>query len=319
METLNILAQKLEEIDGPIYIAGHINPDNDSIGSCLTLGLALKKLGKEVYVLLEEKDKEILAVHKDHSLVTSEVIHDTYSFIANDLNETYRLGRYEEYFHKAKYTINIDHHQGNLTNADTIVSRPDLSSTCEIIYNLICIINRELLDNNIRESLYAGIMTDTGCFARRLSPNTLNIAQELINSGIDYEGIIRRAYSHRTMYELKALSKLVDNIQFDAFHYVVMDKTLPEFQDLSHNQIVKTIAEEIRKIEGIDIFLLIIKTGNNLHTKCMSNISKNANKIAELFGGGGHKGEAGFSSDKYSVDEVISTTKQFILNNAIEY
>ena len=130
-----------------------------------------------------------------------------------------------------------------------------------------------------------------------------------------YESIIKNTYSKRTLYELKALTRLVEEIQYDGFHYVIMDKTLPEFKDLSHNQIVKTIAEEMRKIEGIDVFLLIIKNGTNIHTKCMSNFSKNANVIASLFGGGGHKGEAGFSSDKYTINEIITGVKNFLNKN----
>ena len=161
-------------------------------------------------------------------------------------------------------------------------------------------------------------MTDTGCFARRLSDNTLNIAQELINNGVDYERIIRETYSHRSLYELKALSSLVDSLQYDGFHYVIMDKSLDTFKDLTHNQVMKTIAEEMRKIEGIDVFLLFIKDGDMLTTKCMSNISKNANIIASLFGGGGHKGEAGFTTNKYTIEEIVATVKDFVLYHETE-
>ncbi|MBQ7351279.1 MAG: DHH family phosphoesterase [Clostridia bacterium] len=314
MATLNTLKQELEKLQLPIYISGHITPDNDSIGSSIALGRLLEKIGKEVFVLLEDYDQDILDVHKNRHLVTNAISHTDYAFIALDLNEEYRLGRWETNFQSAKVKINIDHHQGNNTTADLIISQPEKSSTCEIIYNLYSEFDQNYLDTEICESLYAGMMTDTGCFARRLSTETLTIAQDLINHGINYEDIIRRTYSHRTLYELQALSMLVNNLQFDSFHYVVMDKTLPEFCSLTHNQIMKTIAEEIRKIEGIDVFILLIKDQDSLTAKCMSNISKNANIIAELFGGGGHKGEAGFTTTEYTIDEIISSVKDFLTN-----
>lgn len=34
-----------------ILISGHLNPDGDSIGSLLSLGMGLEKLGKRVYMV----------------------------------------------------------------------------------------------------------------------------------------------------------------------------------------------------------------------------------------------------------------------------
>ena len=37
-----------------IAISGHVNPDGDSIGSLLSLGLGLESLGKRVYMISRE-------------------------------------------------------------------------------------------------------------------------------------------------------------------------------------------------------------------------------------------------------------------------
>ena len=314
MENFKIFKKELNKIHLPIYICGHITPDHDSIGSSLSLGALLEKLGKEVYVLLEDNDMDITKVHHNLHLIAHDVAHNDYCFIALDLNESYRLGRYKKFYEKAEFKINIDHHQGNRTGADIILSMPQKSSTSEIVYNIICSYGREYLDLNICEDLYTGIMTDTSGFARRLSPSTLAIAQRLINKGVDYDYLIRETFSHRTLYELKALAELVNEIQFDeCIHYVVIDKSKAQYSELTHNQITKTIAEELRKIEDIDVFFIFILENNQITAKCMSNISKNANIIANIFGGGGHKGEAGFTT-KLTVNEIISETKKFLNN-----
>lgn len=303
----------LKELDLPVYIAGHINPDDDSIGSCLSMSYLLDSLGVHSLVLLDNKDKDVLKNHVIEAKITNSVLHEEYVFIALDLNETYRLNKFEKFYLDAKNTINIDHHQGNHTNADHILSVDTSSSTCEIIYKIIKEINESLLeDKALCQSLYTGILTDTKCFAKRLSPDTFTIAQNLINSGIDYESIIAKTIQYRTLYQFKALSKLIDELQIeDLFHYVVIDKTLPEYANLSHNDIVKILAEEIRKIDGIDLLLVLIKNGDKVTAKVASNITQNAHIIASHFGGGGHKGEAGFTTSM-TVEEILEDARGYL-------
>ena len=296
----------------PIYIAGHLKPDQDSVGSCLALAEFLKSKGKEVYVLIEEKDKDILSWKGDYSLVVFDKKHERYNFIALDLNEKKRLGAFEKDFDQAEYKINIDHHQDNKYEADFTLSIPGISSTCEIVFEVIKNDGKQVFTKDVCDYLYAGMMNDTNCFTRRLSSKTMTIAQKVINYGADYVNIIKKTFSERTMYWFKALAKLVNEMKFDEFHYVVVDKELEEFKNLSHNNIVKQIAEELRKIEGIDVFLVLIKNGNTIVAKVMSNISSIADKLAAEFGGGGHKKEAGFTVCDMTVDEIISKAKEFL-------
>ena len=296
----------------PIYIAGHIKPDQDSIGSCLALARFLNSIGKKAYVLLEDKDRDIINWQNDYSLIVNDVHDNVFNFIALDLNEKKRLGKFETYFDKALYTINIDHHQDNKNEANFTLSIPGISSTCEMIYSIIESYGKEYFSTPICENLYAGILNDTNCFTRRISSQTFKTTQKLINKGINYPYIIKKTLKERTMYEFKALSKLINQIEYDGFHYVIIDMQDENFKDLTHNQIVKKLAEDLRTIEGMDVFILLIKKDNIITSKCMSNISENADKIASLFGGGGHKKEAGFTTDNLSTDEIISKIKNYL-------
>lgn len=305
----------IKKIDCPIYIAGHIRPDHDSTCACLALARLLESQGKTAYVLLEESDKKIAGINIEQRFIVGHVNAQAFFMITLDLNENYRLGKFEKFLELAKGTINIDHHQGNKTNANLIISHPEKSSTCEIIYEIISSYGEKYIDKSIAEYLYTGIMTDTKCFSRRLSNKTLSIAQNLINKGVDYEKILSNTHNHRTIYQLKALSKLVLDLQeTEYFHYVVIDKTIPKFAKLTHNEIVKIIAEELRKIENIDILLIITMEKENITCKCISNISKNAHIIANIFSGGGHPGEAGFTTN-LSCQEILDKTTEFLKNN----
>lgn len=298
----------------PIYICGHIKADQDSVCASIALAEFLSYYKKQVYVLLSPRDYNILLWKPTTKFITDKVCHKDYVFVALDINETYRLGEFEKAYLDAKIKFNIDHHQGNETNADKILDVPFASSTCEVIYTLITRHNKNILTKDLCEYLYAGIFTDTNGLSRRLSTKTLEIVQKLINTGIDYTLINRQTLTIRSMYEFVALSKMVNLIVKEKkFHYLVVDKQKPEFKDLSLNTITKKLAEDLRKINEIDTFIVIIlHTDGTIVGKTMTNTTELACDIAKLFGGGGHKKEAGFTTTNFTVDQIVNLTSNFL-------
>lgn len=297
----------------PIYIAGHIKPDQDSICSCLALAEWLSLNKKTAYVLVKSGDENLIDWFGGSNLIKNKIDDEKYNFIALDLNDMTRLGDFYEGFKSANYSINIDHHQGNDYQANLTISQPNMSSTCEIIYEIIKSEKIAQLKKSICELLYSGMMNDTNCFSRRLSKNTMKIAQNLINCGVDYARIIKQTYSSRTLYSFKALAKIVSEINVkDGIYYSVIDKNLPEFSSLTHNQIVKQIAEDIRKIDSIDIYIMMIKTDDTIVGKVMTNISESACDIATMLGGGGHKKEAGFTIKNVMPNDIINKISNFL-------
>ena len=113
---------------------------------------------------------------------------------------------------------------------------------------------------------------------------------------------------------IRALSSLVDNIKYDMFHYVIVDMDDDKYNKLTFNQITKRIAEDLRTIEDLDIFVILIKYNGYIRAKTMSNKSECAHIIASLFGGGGHKKEAGFMIENSTIENIIETIKEYIKN-----
>ena len=72
-----------------------------------------------------------------------------------------RLGDAETYFQNAKKKINIDHHISNSGCGDVNLVRPEVGSACEVLYHIM---DAELIDKDIAEALYTGIIHDTGVF-----------------------------------------------------------------------------------------------------------------------------------------------------------
>jgi nanoRNase/pAp phosphatase (c-di-AMP/oligoRNAs hydrolase) len=68
----------------------------------------------------------------------------------------------------------------------------------------------------------------------------------------------------------------------------------------------------------MDVFIVLIKDNDTIVAKCMSNTSENADKIASLFGGGGHKKEAGFTVSNIEISTIIDKVKTYLKSNNLK-
>lgn len=294
-----------------IIIAGHENADMDSIGSSLAMAYFLNNLGKkDISVLLAEKDMYKIDWFGNEKFITNNTQKCNYVFIMVDLNRTDRLGEFESYFDNATLTINIDHHEDNKKQSNYIVEDVEISSTCEMIFNLFSCFDCKI-DKNIAELLYAGILTDTSGFSQRLTPKTLSIAATLLEYGIDYQNITKKTFLERTMPEVKALSKILNNINYDVFHYIIMDRKDPVFRELEYSLLFKKMSPILKNIEGIKVVGIFLIDNNEVFGEFKSNVDIDLAKIAKDLGGGGHKKSAGFRSS-LPLEEILKISKKYI-------
>ena len=151
------------------FIAGHLNPDGDSLGSTLTMTSLLERLGKEVYAYcapaIGNDLKFLLGLNKIHvGVLPDQPDFDT--VILLECSDRKRGGDLESVLSQAKTLINIDHHlvsddYGDLNHIDSVAS-----STAEIIFQFFEASGEENLLPTPDEAtcLYTGLVTDTGRF-----------------------------------------------------------------------------------------------------------------------------------------------------------
>lgn len=295
----------------PIIIAGHENADMDSIGASLSIAYFLEKIGKkDVTVLLAEKDMYKIRWFNQNKFLAQYTQKNNYVFIMVDLNRKERLNEFESYFDNASLTINIDHHEANKRECKYILEDSVISSTCEIIFNLFSYFNYKL-DKNIASLLYAGILTDTSGFSHRLTHKTLYIASKLLEYEIDYQYITKKTFLERTMPEIKALSKILDNIHYDIFHYVIMDRKDIIFRDLEYSLLFKKMVPILKNIEGVKVMGIFLVDNDKIFGEFKANADIDISKLAIQLGGGGHKKSAGFTST-LSLEKVLEISKDYI-------
>ena len=186
-------------------LAGHINPDGDTIGSCLALGMAIRQMGKHVAVKLDPFSSSLNIIPGRELLVDESYTHseDTVC-IALDCASPERLGETKKLFDESDYTICIDHHESNEGWAMYNLIEPNASSTAEMVYRIIEPITD--ISSDIATAIYAGMVTDTGGFRyNATAKSTMEIAARLMESGVPFTDVYSQLMHMHKFLEGKAL------------------------------------------------------------------------------------------------------------------
>lgn len=310
--------KKLKEVinnlsnENLILLGGHKNTDYDSICSTLSLTIFLNKIGNKALMLLEEKDYDKLKWFDNFNFIISEYnATDKYNFILLDSNRKSRLGIFEKYFDNSSIKINIDHHEDNKNESNYIFVDENISSTCEIIYNLISEYEN-MIDKDIATLLYAGIASDTNSFYKRVTPNTMEVASNLLKYNIDSEYIVKNVCKNMTLDESKILADMINNIKYDGFHYIVLDRNNELYKDVDYSVIFKKCASIIYEISDIKVLGLFLKElDGSISGLFRSNCEVDVDKLAKDLGGGGHKKASGFENN-LDIDNILDISKEYI-------
>ena len=171
---------------GRIGIGGHVRPDGDCVGACLGLWQYLRKCFPQAKVqVFLEKPADIFHEIKGFGEICSDFPDEEPFDVFFVLDSTVdRLGAGEKYAKAAAKTINIDHHISNQGSCQLNVIRPDVGSTCEVLYDLM---DLDKLDQDLAMAIYVGMIHDTGVFQySNTTPATLEKGARLIGYGFDF-------------------------------------------------------------------------------------------------------------------------------------
>lgn len=296
-----------------IFIVSHVQPDGDNIGSILALGLALKKIDKNIVVLKSD------TIPSDYLFLPNVDIIQDYSdkleidlLITLDSSDEDRLGKNKVLLEHAKTIINIDHHISNTNFGHINIVDSTAAATGELVYKIINRMNISI-DKDIGTCIYTAISSDTGSFMYdNTTSETHEIISELLKLGIDKSNININLYQNRsierTMLFIKALETL--NLYFD--NKVAVVKVTNKILEDSGSKMEDTegIVSFIREIRDVEIAILL-KEFNENEIKISMRSKKNVDvaAICHNFGGGGHVKAAGCT-----INSSMDTSEELILN-----
>ena len=132
---------------------------------------------------------------------------DSYELaISVDVSDVERLGKFKELYNTSISTACIDHHVSNKGFGDFCYIDPDASSACEA---LVDILDLEKISLNAAQSLYLGIVHDTGVFKYgATSRHTMEVAGALLEKGVDSAYIIDETFYKKSYKKSKTIMEM---------------------------------------------------------------------------------------------------------------
>ena len=311
-----------------IILTAHINPDGDALGSLLAFYFMIddfckkNNMEKMIKIVVDDKLPKYMRHFEDTELIWSyekfgeEFKHNFQNdekfdlFISLDCANEERYGKAIEIKKLSKKSINIDHHISNTEHADFNYVE-DICSTGELLHQFLEIFEIELREK-IAKYMYLGIINDTGNFRHdNVTEHTFFVCSKLIGAGVNNHKIANIIFE---VSEKKVgfIGELYKNKKIDeCYKFISYYLTQEKMKELSiEKDDTDGAAEMLLKIEGMELSLFVREdVDGSLKGSFRANDKYNVNKIASIFGGGGHIKAAGFKTN-LSFEEILEKTYQ---------
>ncbi|MFN2501578.1 MAG: bifunctional oligoribonuclease/PAP phosphatase NrnA [Pyrinomonadaceae bacterium] len=294
-----MLSQVVELIENKstFAITTHIKPDGDGVGSSLGLCWLLRSLGKHAEVIVHG---EIPVAYR--SLPGADEIRDIKALDAEYdavfVIECSDIDRPGIDGLQSELTVNIDHHStsehfGTINWIDSTAS-----AVGEMIYNLCKAIGGRITQE-IAECVYMALVTDTGSFHfPNTSDRTLKVASELVKAGARPAKIGEAVYNNYPWSRIELMRQVLDTVKRDESRQIAMLRQTIAMGETSgavdgDNNGFVNIPLAARDVLAV-VYMREVGP-NKFRASLRSKGDINVAKVAEKFGGGGHKNAAGLS------------------------
>ncbi len=303
-----------------IVITTHYNPDGDAMGSSLGLYHFLKLLKHQVHVITPNSwpsflnwmpGVELCITGTEQLKKAEQHIEKADILFCLDYNALHRTEILAKALEQAKGTkILIDHHIQPENFAQYTLSNTKASSTCEMIFDFIQLLDKTLLINpDCATCLYTGITTDTGSFKfPSTTAQTHRVISFLIDKGVENSKIHQHVFDTYTLDRMRLLGFCLSE------KLTVLNEYQTAFIALSAQELVhfnhqkgdtEGLVNYALSILGIRFSVLFVERESEIKISFRSKGQFDVNNFARAhFAGGGHKNAAGGCS-LLTLDETI--------------
>lgn len=279
-------------------IVGHVRPDGDCIGSELALAYTLRNAGKDVTVWNADALPDKLAFLDPDRLLRKPRTGQAFDcVITTDAASLERIGRAADCIHDRGEFINIDHHESNTRFAHINWVSPSEPSTGELIYRLIVSLGWPVTPL-VADCLFTAISTDTGSFQYPTTrPETYQVAGELVRLGANLGRICNEVYQSYPLSRVRLLRHTYNRFRLthdDQIAYFWLKRADYQRTGAGPDD-SEGLIDHIRAIEPVVVACLFEEIEPTLTRISLRSKTPtiDVNRIANLFGGGGHTAAAG--------------------------
>jgi len=296
-------------------VAGHIDPDGDTLTSTLLMGRLLKHLGKEYTLYINDKIQD-----KFRFLSGIEEIKQRFDGFDYDTVITLDAPNFQRVALDAPKVkvINIDHHLSNEKFGDLNWLQTERSAACLMVFDLLRLADVPITRRE-GEMVYTGLFTETGGFVlANVSAEVLRICADVMELGVHASDIAFRMTA-RNEKNLALLGKILATLTVDdGIAYIEFTEDMLDDVGLNTDQHdTDSFIRYPSSIPGIKvaIFFREMREQKVIRMSFRSLGGVDVNKLAARFGGGGHPVASGARMKalyENGKTRVIAETKAYL-------
>ena len=286
----------LERGPGRALLLGHVHPDADVLGTLLAIGEALEARRWSVVAGGPHPAPGALSflprVERYEVLKTLEGTFDVV-VLTDCPNPDRTEGLIDAAKRASPVVLNIDHHPDNRRYGTIDWIDVGAAATGEMVYRLLTALGAPLTPS-IATNLFTAVHTDTGSFRySNVTPETFEIAAALTAAGAQPDLVSSSLYERRAPDALRLLGESLARVQ-------VSDDGRIAWLALPGGAVPERFieSEELvnypRSIGSVKVACLLRELGGGrVKVSLRAKGEVDVNKIAAVFGGGGHANAAG--------------------------
>ena len=305
---------------GRIDILPHVRADGDAVGSSLAVAMAIRQLGGNPRVFVEEPLDWTLSQLPDASNVqvglpdgfTSESPSDAALML--DCNDVVRLASRAVLYDRAAKKIVMDHHISSQPSGELRMIDSSAAAVGQMVYHLIrqmeIIANRTLLAHEHAVCIMGAILTDTGGFRfSNTTRETFMVASSLMQYDVDISALSYEMLESMTLAKYRLIGLASEHARFFQDGKVAVlgvSRKLLE-QTGADESDTNGLANMLRAIDTVRV-AFVLKEGEDgiVRVNIRSKEGFDAAAFASAYGGGGHTRASGFNLEKTDLESAES-------------
>ncbi len=313
-----------------ILITTHTKPDGDALGSLSAMYDALRSLGKDVrplvlsqvpqvYEYLFREKIFILGGNIKLEELKAGKFGDFDLIVIVDTNSYMQLPHFEEYLKQKQIdtpVIVFDHHRISEGIGAFEIVEADAAAAGLVILEFFKYTGWNITER-MAEALFAAISTDTGWFRfNNTDKSVFSACTELINLGAKPPHIFQKLYETCSFERFKLKTAMLNTIELHLDgRFATMQILKKDFENTGATYAdTENLINESRIIKTVDTTALFIELNDGrIRCSLRSKGNLDVGKIAEKFGGGGHKMAAGTF-----ITPPVENAKKLIYNEVLK-
>lgn len=277
-------------------VTSHVNPEGDAIGSMIAMALLLEGLGKKVVMAMQDPIPAIYGFLPAIDRVLHPPIHGTFdTAVVVDCEGISRVGTVSPVVTSAPALLSIDHHPAEAQFGDVDIRDTSAAAVGEIITELLQIWGIPITPS-MAECLLTALMVDTGAFRySNVTPRALRTAATLMEHGASITRVISYVFESKPASSVRLMGRALSAMQVEhngGITYSTLSRDDFAAAGAADNE-TDGIVNHLLTVSGARASILFRESADGIRVSLRSRNGVDVNRVARMFGGGGHVRAAG--------------------------